>query len=149
VAIRGTISCFEKDDLSESSGCIRGAVVSRAELLLNPNYVCPRCCGQTRSIDGRPVTQVDEDGTLLDVEASFCYLGDMCSAGGGCSLAIVTRCCTAWGKKLLPILTSKHISLTVPWKVFDACVHSALLHGSEPWARPLQTCNGSAKMTDQ
>ena len=38
------------------------------------------------------------------------------------------------GQKLLPILTSKHISLTVCGKVFDACVHSALLHGSETWA---------------
>ena len=83
------------------------------------------------------VTQVDVDGTLLDVEASFCYLGDMLSAGGGCSLAIyITRCCTAWGKfkKLLPILTSKHISLTVSGKVFDAFVHSALSHGSKTWA---------------
>jgi len=77
-------------------------------------------------------TLVDEL-CLLDVEASFCYLGDMLSASAGCSLAIITRCCTAWGKskKLLPILTSKHISLTVRGKVFDTCVQSALLHGSE------------------
>ena len=27
----------------------------------NQNYVCPRCRGQTRPIDGRPVTQVDVD----------------------------------------------------------------------------------------
>ena len=101
----------------------------------NPDYVCPRCRGQTRPIDSRTVTQVDVDGTLLDVEASFCYLGDMLRAGGGFSLAIITRCCTALGKfkKLLPILTSKHISLTVRGKVFDACVRSAL-HGSETWA---------------
>ena len=46
-------------------------------IVANPNYVCPRCRGQTRPIDGRPVTQVDVDGTLLDVEASFCYLGDI------------------------------------------------------------------------
>ena len=85
------------------------------------------------SIDGRPVTQVDVDGTLLDVEASFCYLGNMLSADGICSFAIITWCCTAWGKfkKLLPILTSKQISLTVRGKVFDACVRSALLNGSE------------------
>ena len=108
----------------------------QGRIFANPNYVCPSCQGQTRPIDGRPVTQVDVDGTLLDVEASFCYLGDMLSAGGGCSLAIITRCYTAWGKfkKLLPILTSKHISLTVCGKVFDACVRSAVLHGSETWA---------------
>ena len=108
----------------------------QSRIVANPNYVCRRCQGQTRSIDDRTVTQVDVDGTLLDVEASFCYLGDMLSAGGGCSLAIITRFCTAWGKfkKLLPILTSNHISLTVRGKVFDTSVRSALLHGSETWA---------------
>ena len=34
-------------------------------------------------IDGRPINQVEVDGTLLDVEASFCYLSGMLSAGGG------------------------------------------------------------------
>ena len=76
------------------------------------------------------------DGTLLDVESNFCYLGDMLCAGGGCKLAIVTRCSTAWRKfkRLLPILTSKHVSLRTHWKVFNACVRSALSHSSETWA---------------
>ena len=37
----------------------------------------------------------------------FCYLGDMLSTGGGCKLAVVTRCKCSWGKfcqlLLLPI----------------------------------------------
>ena len=98
--------------------------------------MCPRCLDQARPIDGRPVTQVEVDGTLLDVEASFCYLGYMLSAGGGYALAITTRCSTAWGKfkKLLPILTSKHVSPLARGKVFSACIRLALLHGSETWA---------------
>ena len=93
-------------------------------------YVCPRCCDQARPIDNRPVTQVDVDGALLDVEQNFCYLGDILCAGRGCKLAIITRCGIAWGKfkRLLPILTSKHVSLRTREKVFNACVHSALLH---------------------
>ena len=108
----------------------------KGRLTAKPDYVCPRCHDLARPIDGRPVTQVDVDGTMLDVEANFCYLGDMMCAGGGCKLAITTRCCTAWGKfkKLLPILTSKHVSLLTRGKVFNACVRSALLHGSETWA---------------
>ena len=68
--------------------------------------------------------QVEVDGTLLYVEASFCDLGDMLRAGGGCALAIATRCSTAWGKcrKLLPILTSKHVSPLTRGKVFSACI---------------------------
>ena len=76
------------------------------------------------------------DGTLLNVEPNFCYLGDMLCAGGGCKLAIITRCGIAWGKfkRLLPVLTSRHASLSTRGKVFNACVGSALLNGSETWA---------------
>ena len=69
----------------------------KGRLNVTPDYVCPRCLDQARPIDGRPITQVEEDGTLLEVKASFCYLGDMLSAGGGCTLAITTRCSSAWG----------------------------------------------------
>ena len=84
----------------------------KGRLNVTPDYVCLRCLDQARPIDGRPITQVEVDGKLLDMEASFCYLGDMLSAGGGCAFVIATRCSTAWGKfrKLLPILTSKHVS---------------------------------------
>ena len=105
-------------------------------LSADPNYICPRCSGVARPIDGRPVTHVDIDDTTLDVETSFCYLGDMLCAGGGCERAIAARCCVAWGKfrKLLPILTSRHLSYKVRGRVFSVCVRSAMLHGSETWA---------------
>lgn len=111
-------------------------ITSRISPALSSNFICQRCLGSARPIDGRPVTQMDVDGTPLDVEASFCYLGDTLCAGGGCERAIATRCCVAWGKfrKLLPILTSKHVSLKTRGKVFSACVRSAMLHGSESWA---------------
>ena len=108
----------------------------RGRLAEDPDYVYPRSCDQARPIDNRPVTQVDVDGTLLDEESNFCYLGNMLCAGGGRKLAIVTRCSTAWKKfrRFLPFLTSKHVSLRTRGKVFNACVRSALLHGSETWA---------------
>ena len=86
--------------------------------------------------DNRPPTQVDVDGTLLDVEPNFCYLGDMLCAGGGCKLAIAPRSGIACGKYkwLLPVLTTKHVSLRTRGKLFNVCVCSTLLHGSETWA---------------
>ena len=93
---------------------------------------------------------MDVDGTQLDVEATFCYLGDMFSAGGGCDYAIAARCCAAWGKfrKLLPILTSKHISFKIRGKVFTACVQSTMLHGSvRPGPQTPPIYNGFAEMT--
>ena len=104
-------------------------------LVADPDYVCPRCRGEARPIDGRSITHVDIDGTMLDVEATFCYLGDMLSAGGGCGTAIAARCCAAWCKfrELLPILTTRHLSPKIRGKVYTACVRSVMLHGSETW----------------
>ena len=104
-------------------------------VVADPNYVCRRCKGEARPIDGRTVTEVDINGTMLDVEATFCYLGDMLCSGGGCDSAIAARCCAAWGKfrKLLPVLTTRHLSPKIRGKVYEACVRSAMLHGSETW----------------
>ena len=73
---------------------------------------------------------------MLDVEADFIYLGNDLDAGGGCELAIATRCCVAWGKfrKLLPVLTTKHLSLKTRGSVFEARVRKAMLQCGETWA---------------
>ena len=108
----------------------------KGRLIADPGYVCRRCKGEARPIDGRPTTTVSVDGTLLDVVPCFCYLGDMLSAGGGCDLATNVRCRTAWGKfiRLLPLLTSRHLSLKIRGELYSACVRSAMLYGSETWA---------------
>ena len=65
--------------------------------------------GNARPIDGRPQSEVQVGPDKLEVVASFCYLGDMLSAGGGCEMAVTTRVKTAWKKfrELLPVLTSR------------------------------------------
>ena len=51
-------------------------------LALDENYVFPRCKGESRPIYGRTVTEVDVEGTILDVEIAFCYVrGMVCSVG--------------------------------------------------------------------
>ena len=47
----------------------------------NPDYRCARCLGNARPIDGRPQSEVQVGPDKLEVVASFCYLGDMLSAG--------------------------------------------------------------------
>ena len=68
--------------------------------------------GNARPIDGRPQNEVQVGRDKLEVVASFCYLGDMLSAGGGCEIAVTTRVKTAWKKfrELLPVLASCHLS---------------------------------------
>ena len=81
--------------------------------------VCHRCIGKAWSIDSRTETEEDVDGPMLDVEATYCYLGDMLCSGGGCESAIGTRCCTAWIKfrKWLSVLITRHFSPKIPGKV--------------------------------
>ena len=62
----------------------------------------------------------------LEVVASFCNLGDMLSAAGGCELSTTTCVKTAWKKfkELKPVLSSRHLC---------SCVRSAMLHASQTW----------------
>ena len=96
--------------------------------------------GNARPIDGRPQSEVQVGPDKLEAVASFCYLGDMLSAGGGCEMAVTTRVKTAWKKfrELLPVLTSRHLSYKTSGHVYSSCVRSAMLHASETW--PL-TCS--------
>ena len=107
----------------------------------NPDYRCALCMGNARPIDGRPQSEVQVRPDKLEVVASFCYLGDMLSAGGGCEMAVTTRVKTAWKKfrELLPVLTSRHLSYKTRGHVYSSCVRSAMLHASEAW--PLTKTN--------
>ena len=92
-------------------------------------------------IDGSPQSVVQVRPDKLEVVASFCYLSDMLSAGGGCEMAVTTHLKTAWKKfrELLPVLTSRHLSYKTRGHVYSSCVRSAMLHSSEPW--PLTKTN--------
>ena len=104
-------------------------------LIKYPIYICPRCKGESQPINGWTVTEVDVDSTMLDVEATFCYLGDILCSCGGCDSAIAVRCCVAWGefRKLLPDLTSRQLSPKIRGKVYVACICSAMLHANKTW----------------
>ena len=55
-------------------------------------------------LDRRPQKEVQVGSDKLEVVASFCYLGDMLSAAGGCELAMTMHVKNAWKKlkELLP-----------------------------------------------
>ena len=65
------------------------------QLTPNDDYRCAQCMGNARPIDGRPQNEVQVGPDKLVVVASFCYLGDMLSAGGGCEIAVTTPVKTA------------------------------------------------------
>ena len=90
----------------------------------NPEYRCALSIGNARPIDGRPQNEVQVGPDKLEVVASFCYLGDMLSAGGGCEIAVTTCVKTAWKKfrELLPVLTSRHLSYKTRGHIYSSCV---------------------------
>ena len=102
----------------------------------DPDYRCTRCQGTARPLDGRPQKEVQVGPDKLEVVASFCYLGDMLSAAGGCELSTTTHVKTAWKKfkDLLPVLSSRHLSFKTRGHVYSSCVRSAMLHASETWS---------------
>ena len=95
-------------------------------LTKDPDYRCTWCQGTARPLDGRHQKEIQVGPDKLEVVASFCYLGDMLSAAGGCELSTTTRVKTAWKKfkELLPVLfqdtsLSRHVSLctVLVWRV--------------------------------
>ena len=59
-------------------------------LTKDPDYRCTRCPRTARPLDGRPQKEFRVGPDKLEVVVSFCYLGDMLSAAGGCKLSITT-----------------------------------------------------------
>ena len=118
-------------------------------LTKDPDYRCTRCQGTARPFDGRQQKEVQVRPGKLEVVASFCYLGDMLSAAGGCELSTTTHVKTAWKKfkELLPVLPSRHLSLKTHGHVYSSCVWSAMLHASETW--PLTKPNLQRLATDK
>ena len=96
-------------------------------------YMVPGNCTPLgwQTTEGR--SQVGPD--KLEVVASFCYLGDMLSASGGCELSTTTHVKTAWKKfkDLLPVLSSRHLSFETLGHVYSSCVQRAMFHASETW----------------
>ena len=65
-------------------------------LTKDPDYRCTRCQGTACPLDGSPQREVQLGPDKLEVVASFCYLGDMLSAAGGCELLTTTHVKIAW-----------------------------------------------------
>ncbi|XP_057304317.1 uncharacterized protein LOC130641512 isoform X1 [Hydractinia symbiolongicarpus] len=72
----------------------------------------------------------------LEIVKNFCYLGDMLGSEGGVGRSVTCRIGSAWKKfrELLPLLTSRVLSIEVKGRLYEACVRSVMLYGSETWA---------------
>ena len=101
-----------------------------------PDFKCDRCLGLARPIYGRPVENVTLGDQKLEVVESFVCLGDGISPNGGCEVRAISRIHSAWGKfrELLPLSKNQAIPLRSRGKIYNSCIHSVMLYGSECWA---------------
>ena len=108
---------------------------SGLKLKKDPDYRCTWCQGTARPLDGRPLKEVQVGPDKLEVVASFCYLGDLLSAAGGCELSPTTRVKTTWKKfkDLLPVPFSCHLS----FKTRGPCVQLLCAERNAPCQRNL------------
>ena len=72
----------------------------------------------------------------MEREHNFCYHGDMLCDRGYAELAVLNRIKIAGLKfrELASILRNRDISTRVKRQVYDTCVRSCLIYGSETWA---------------
>ena len=71
----------------------------------------------------------------LEVVDKFCYLGEMLSMDGDADAAVEARIRIGWNKfrQLVPLLTSRDMSLIRRRRLYSSCMQSSMLHGSETW----------------
>ena len=92
----------------------------KGQLAKATNFVCSQCGAV---VDEEKVMLA---GSNLEVVDKYCYLGGMLDSGGGAESSTVTRVRSGWEKfrGLLPVLTTKAISLKVKGELYAACVRS-------------------------
>jgi len=99
------------------------------------SFICKRCSNPVTS-GGH--TSVDIGASAnLEVVDKFCYLGDMLSVVGDADAAVEARIQIIWKwnkfKQLVPLLTSRDISLIRRGRLYSSCVRRSMLHGSDTW----------------
>ena len=85
------------------------------------------------------LTRLEEPMEVLcdEVETvrGFCYLGDRLNVCGGCQTAVTSRVRIGWMKfrECGKLLRGRKFSLRMKGMLYQSCVRSAMLYGSETW----------------
>jgi len=96
------------------------------------NFKCPECRKDRveETCDGETL------GGQIEVVQEFCYLGDVLDCEAGVERAVRARVSAAWRewRVLASVLTDKRIPLRTRASVYEGCIRSVMLYGSETWA---------------
>ena len=93
-------------------------------------------CRTCTSDEGPPADEsITTSGGIIEDVEQFCYLGNILSRDCHVERAIRARVAAAWQKwrDISSLLCNRGIHLKVRAAVYDACIRSVLLYGSETW----------------
>ena len=101
------------------------------------NYVCPTCTTPVngRAVEEEHITLGPGSNNVVEEVESFMYLGDVVDREGGVERSVRARVAAAWCKwrEITGLLCNKRIPLKSRSSIYDACVRSVMLYGSETW----------------
>lgn len=91
------------------------------------------CIGAITSAGTQEIDFLKFSGGFLQVVDIFCYLYELINSGRECTRSVSARIRIGWSKfrEFLPLLATKGFSLKVKGRLYDACVQTTMLHGSE------------------
>ena len=95
------------------------------------DFVCRKCTDVGDGTEEPVKILFDEVETVK----GFCYLGDRLNASGGCETAVTPRLRIGWMKfrECGELLRGGRFSLRMKGVVYQSCVRSPMLYGSETW----------------
>ena len=96
----------------------------KEKLKEDPGYRCTKCVRGDCALGGAEEQEVVlEDGSSLECLNTFCYLGDILGAAGGCGEASRTRVRGSWGqfREFSELLTRRGIPLRQKGRVYRSC----------------------------
>ena len=110
----------------------RCAKMKRMTSTLAKGFVCELCVDTKERI-----VEPDEEIFFeqVDFVKSFCYLGYRSNASGGSKSAVTVRTRMGWIKfrECGKLLYGRKLSLKMKGRIYQSCVRSVMLHGSETW----------------
>ena len=134
-------------------GCCGRGVGVNSILCLQCNKWCHQRCSGLRNVngvenfqclacrEGRNNREREEAGIVtargrIEEVHEFCYLGDVLDCEAGVERSVRARVAVAWKKwrEMASLLVNKSIPLKCRGSIYETCIRSAMLYGSETWA---------------
>ena len=149
------MKCSREERVYEKSGrwpcavCRKGVGVNSVECGKCRLWVHARCSGMRGKLESvgfeckrckglmvdRKLGSLLGDNLNVQWVEKFCYLGDVLRSDGGAESAVIQRGRSGWKKfrEIEPLLTARGISFRLRGRLYEACVRTAMVYGSETW----------------